>query len=98
MGSQYVSDSSFREQLPARAKPYLVKAPPGLFETHEVDIGGSLPAYTSLVKGLEGRPDIRKETLFDNSGNVADMKPKQPPHLPNWYPLRDMEIPNWRAA
>ena len=88
---------SFTEQLQARAKPYIVKAPPGLFDTDEVDIGGSLPAYSCLVKGLEGRPAISKETLFDNSGNVADMKPKVPPHLPKWYPLKDMEIPSWKT-
>ena len=79
------------------AKPYLVKAPPGLFDTEEVDLGGSLSAYAHLVKGLEGRPSMSKENLFDNYGNVADMKPKQPPHQPKWYPLKDMEIPNWKA-
>lgn len=86
--------SSFKVP-PVRAKPYLVKAPPGLFETDEIDIGGSLTAYSNLVNGLKGKPFISKETLFDNSGNVADMKPKMPPHFPKWYPLKDMEIPSW---
>lgn len=76
-------------------KHHVVKAPPGLFDTEEVDIGGSLPAYTSLMKGLEGRKNMKGENLFDNYGNVADMKPKAPPQLPNWYPLKDMELPNW---
>lgn len=73
-----------------------MKAPPGLFDTEEVNIGGSLPAYSCLVKGLEGRPSVHKGNLFDNYGNVADMKPKAPPHLPKWFPLKDMEIPTWK--